>query len=204
MYLSSTARIGRGRVEALIQHEVGTHIVTYQNGVVQPLLLLGAGLPGYEQTQEGLAMVAEYVSGGLEANRLRTIAARIVAVDMMTKGAGFVEIFRRMHFDFELPVPAAWSVTMRVTRGGGSSKDAIYLRGLIAVLDHLRSKRVDSIDPLLVGKIALEHVPLVEELLWRGVLKRPRLRPRWLDMPGAQERMALAREGLRPVELVNH
>ena len=204
LHLSSSARIGRGRVEALIQHEVGTHIVTYQNGLVQPLLLLSAGLPGYEQTQEGLAMVAEYVSGGLEANRLRTIAARVVAVDMMTKGAGFVEIFRRMHGDFELPVAAAWSVTMRVTRGGGSSKDAIYLRGFIAVLDYLRSEREDVLDPLLIGKIALEHVPLIEELLWRSVLKRPRLRPRWLDMPGARERLMLAREGLRPVELVGH
>jgi uncharacterized protein (TIGR02421 family) len=202
LHLSTAARIGRDRVEALIHHEVGTHIVTYQNGLIQPLLLLSAGLPGYEQTQEGLAMVAEYVSGGLGANRLRTIAARVVAVDMMTRGAEFVEIFRRMHVDIQLPPPAAWSVTMRVTRGGGSSKDAIYLRGLIALLEYLRSEDESAIEPLLVGKIALEHVPLIEELLWRRVLKPPRLRPRWLDVRGAQERLSFVREGLRPADLV--
>lgn len=198
--LSSNARIGRGRVEALIQHEVGTHIVTYENGLVQPLLLLSAGLPGYEQTQEGLAMFAEYVCGGLEPNRLRTVAARIVAVDMMTKGADFVEIFRRVHRDIELPLEGAWSVTMRVTRGGGSTKDAIYLRGLMDVLAHLASGH--PLEPLLVGKIAIEHVPFIEELLWRQVLKPARLRPRWLDMDGAPERLARARAGLDLVDLV--
>jgi uncharacterized protein (TIGR02421 family) len=202
LHLSTAARIGHDRVEALIHHEVGTHIVTYQNGLIQPLLLLSAGLPGYEQTQEGLAMIAEYVSGGLQANRLRTIAARVVAVDMMTRGAGFVEIFRRMHVDIQLPPPAAWSVTMRVTRGGGSSKDAIYLRGLIALLDYLRSEDESALEPLLVGKIALEHVPLIEELLWRRVLKPPRLRPRWLGVRGAQERLSLVHEGLRPADLI--
>ncbi|HEV3472332.1 MAG TPA: tyrosine/phenylalanine carboxypeptidase domain-containing protein [Actinomycetota bacterium] len=200
LHLSSRARIGQGRVEALIQHEVGTHIVTYLNGLGQPLLLLSAGLPGYEQTQEGLAMFAEYVCGGLEANRLRTVAARIVAVEMVIKGADFVEIFRRVHREIELPVEAAWSVTMRVTRGGGSTKDAIYLRGLIDVLGHVASGH--PMEPLLIGKIAIEHVPLIEELLWRQVLKPPRLRPRWLDVDGAEERLARVREGVRPTDLV--
>ena len=200
LHMSSNARIGRGRVEALIQHEVGTHIVTYENGLVQPLLLMSAGLPGYEQTQEGLAMFAEYICGGLEANRLRTVAARIIAVDMMTRGADFVEVFRRVNREIELPAASAWSVTMRVMRGGGSTKDAIYLRGLMDVLGHVASGH--PLEPLLVGKIAIEHVPLIEELLWRQVLKPARLRPRWLDMDGAPERLARARAGVDLVDLV--
>ena len=200
LHLSSTHRIARSRVEALIQHEVGTHLVTYENGLVQPLLLFSAGLPGYEQTQEGLAMLAEYVSGGLETNRLRLIAARVIAVDMMTRGAAFVDVFARMHADLGLTPEAAWSVTMRVTRGGGSSKDAIYLRGLIEILDHLRSGL--SIEPLLIGKIALAHVPLVEELLWRRILEPPLLWPRWLDLDGADERLDRVKSGMSPMELV--
>jgi uncharacterized protein (TIGR02421 family) len=202
LHLSATTRIARGRVEPLIQHEVGTHIVTYENGLTQPLLLLSAGLPGYEQTQEGLAMLAEYVSGGLGAGRLRLIAARVIAVDMMTHGAGFVEIFRRMHNELELTPEASWSVTMRVLRGGGSSKDAIYLRGLVEVLDHLGSGL--PLEPLLVGKIALRHVPLIDELMWRQILAPPRLRPRWLDMDGAYERLQRVRDGISLVDLVEH
>ena len=202
LHLSSTHRIARNRVEALIQHEVGTHLVTYENGLVQPLLLFSAGLPGYEQTQEGLAMLAEYISGGLEPNRLRLIAARVIAVDMMTRGAAFVEIFRRMHDDLGLTPEAAWSVTMRVTRGGGSSKDAIYLRGLLEILEHMSSGL--SLEPLLIGKIALAHVALVEELLWRGILKPPLLRPRWLDLDGAVERLERVKGGMSPVELAEN
>lgn len=200
LHLSATTRIARDRVEPLIQHEVGTHIVTYENGLTQPLLLLGAGLSGYEETQEGLAMFAEYISGGLGGDRLRLIAARVVAVDMMTDGAGFVEIFRRMHYELELTPEAAWSVTMRVLRGGGSSKDAIYLRGLLEVLDHLASGL--PLEPLLVGKIALRHVPLIDELMWRKILAAPRLRPRWLDMDGARDRMQRVREGVSLIDLV--
>lgn len=202
LHLNSVTRIAQTRVEALIQHEVGTHIVTYENGLVQPLLLMSVGLPGYEQTQEGLAMLAEYVSGGLEADRLRLIAARVVAVDMVSHGAGFVDVFRRMHRELELGTEAAWSVTMRATRGGGSTKDAIYLRGLIEVLEHLGAGH--PLEPLLTGKIALSQVPLIEELLWRQILKQPRLRPRWLDMDGASERLQRVREGLSVTDLVVH
>ena len=200
--LNATTRIHAGRVEALIQHEVGTHIVTYENGLAQPLKLMSAGLPGYEETQEGLATLAEYTSGGMGPGRLRLIAARVVAVDMMGRGAGFVDIFHRMHGELELRPETAWSVTMRVMRGGGSTKDAIYLRGLSALLDHFRSGH--PIEPLLTGKIALAQVPLIEELLWRQILQPPRVRPRWLDMDGAAERLQRVRDGISVVELVEH
>lgn len=202
LHLNAATPIARSRVEALIQHEVGTHIVTYGNGLVQPLLLMSVGLPGYEQTQEGLAMLAEYVCGGLGGGRLRLIAARVVAVDMVVRGATFVEIFHRMHHELEIHPQAAWSVTMRATRGGGSTKDAIYLRGLIEVLDHLGAGH--PLAPLLTGKIALAQVPLIEEFLWRGVLKPPRLRPRWLDMEGAADRRRKVREGMTVIDLVEH
>ena len=58
---------------------------------------------------------------------------------------------------------------MRVFRGGGLTKDAIYLRGLLQLLAHLA--RGGALEPLLVGKIALDHVPLVEELVLREVLR---------------------------------
>src|SRR5690606_35857422 len=39
------------RAEALLQHEIGTHVVTYANGQAQPLGLLATGLAGYEELQ---------------------------------------------------------------------------------------------------------------------------------------------------------
>ena len=46
---------------ALLHHEVGTHLVTHVNGTHQPIKVLGVGLAGYDETQEGLAVLAEYL-----------------------------------------------------------------------------------------------------------------------------------------------
>lgn len=47
------------RVDALIAHEIGTHIVRRQNGEQSPLSLLGTGLSGYLNGEEGIATYRE-------------------------------------------------------------------------------------------------------------------------------------------------
>jgi hypothetical protein len=94
----------------------------------------------------------------------------------------------------------AFGVAMRVLRGGGLTKDAIYLRGLLQLLNHLSCG--GTFEPLLVGKIAIDHVPLVEELVRREVLQPAPLHPRWLEGEDAADRLARAGEGLRPLDLV--
>ena len=187
------------RVEPLLHHEVGTHVVTYQNGARQPLTLLTIGLPGYDETQEGLAVLAEYLTGGLDPRRLRVLAARVVAVGQMLDGAGFLDIFESLRTDFSIPTRTAWSIAIRVVVGGGSVKDAIYLRGITRILEALAEG--SRLDVLLVGKLALDHIPLIQDLLERGVLVEPWIRPRWLDVPGAQERLDRLRAGASVTDL---
>src|SRR5690606_33037527 len=62
------------RVAPLIHHEVGTHVLTYYNGRSQPLQQLYTGLAGYDELQEGLAVLAEYLVDGLDASRMRVLA----------------------------------------------------------------------------------------------------------------------------------
>jgi len=188
------------RVEALLQHEIGTHVVTHANGSAQPLGVLGAGLAGYEALQEGLAMFAEYVAGGLDRSRLRLVAARVVAVRRLETGTTLAALVAELRDRHGVPLRSAFNVALRVFRGGGLAKDAIYLRGLLQLLGYLAEG--GSLEPLLVGKIALEQVPLIEELLHRGVLRPARLRPRWLDSPAARDALTRARRGLRPLDLV--
>ena len=78
-------------------------------------------------------------------------------------------------------------------------KDAIYLRGITHLLDALAEGL--RLDVLFVGKFALDHVPLIQELLDREVLQPAWIRPRWLDLPGAQERLDRLRAGLSVTEL---
>jgi hypothetical protein len=147
-----------------------------------------------------LAVLAEFVVGGLTVERLITLAARVVAVGRLLGGATFTETFWNLHEGHGLTAAQAFRVTMRVYRSGGLTKDAIYLRGLDRMLRHLADGQ--PLDPLLIGKVPLDFVPLVQELQWRGVLRPPRLQPRWLTAPGSAERLEAIRAGLDILDLV--
>jgi len=181
------------RAMALLQHEIGTHVVTHSNGMAQPLGLFATGLAGYEETQEGLAVTAEYMTGALSPSRVRVLAARVIVVRAMTEGATFVDCHSTLMQQFGFAATTAFTICMRVFRSGGLTKDAIYLRGLIDFLRYLGEGR--DLEPLLLGKLALVDVPPIEELRWREYLKPPRLTPRFLTNPGAVDAMQRLRRG---------
>ena len=84
------------RLEALLAHEVSVHLLTHFNGAAQGLTIFRTGLAGYEGVQEGLGVFAEWATGGLTRTRLRLLAARVVAVDAMLRGADFIEVYRNL------------------------------------------------------------------------------------------------------------
>lgn len=200
LYIGSDARIERESAEALIQHEVGTHILTYYNGRAQPLKQLYCGVPGYEELQEGLAVLSEYLVGGLTPSRLRLLAGRVMAVQSMVQGADFIETFRLLHRSYRFDEFEAFTTSMRVYRGGGLTKDAIYLKGLVHLLDWLREGR--SLEPLLIGKIHEDYIPLMEELLHRKVLRPVPIRPRYLADHAALSRLEELKSGKSVMNLV--
>ncbi len=179
LLIGRNARIPARRVEALLSHEVGTHLLTYYNGRAQPLRQLYVGLAGYDELQEGLAVLAEYLVGGLSRARLRLLAARVVAAHSLVEGASFLEVFRQLDRTYEFDQKTAFTITMRIFRGGGLIKDAVYLRGLLRILDYVKKR--GELEPLYVGKIAAHHMPIIKELQWRKVLRPLPLRPRFLD-----------------------
>src|SRR5690606_34468670 len=159
--------------------EIGTHVVTYYNGKAQPLKLFYIGVPGYEELQEGLAVFSEYLTGGLTPNRLRTIAARVIAVDQMVSGSSFIDTFYLLVDKYQFSNKAAFIIAMRVYRGGGLTKDAVYLKGLLNIIDYL--KKGKSLEPLLIGKIRQSYIPVVQELIHRQILTAIPIKPRYLD-----------------------
>jgi uncharacterized protein (TIGR02421 family) len=188
------------RAEALIQHEVGTHIVTWLNGAAQPLKQLFSGLAGYDELQEGLAVLAEYLVGGLTRGRLRLLASRVLAVRRMTEGASFLEVWKELTGRARLSPRSAFTTAMRVFRSGGLTKDAVYLRGLVRLLRHLEGG--GALGPFFIGKITPEHAADIADLQARGVLRPAPLVPRWLRMEGSAERLEAIRGGMSVVDLV--
>lgn len=200
LLIGRETRIPVSRVEALLSHEIGTHSVTYYNGRAQPFRQLHSGLAGYDELQEGLAVLAEYLCGGLSRPRLRLLAARVVAIHAMTSGASFTESFRLLHETHDFPQRTSFTIVTRVYRGGGLTKDAVYLRGLVEILRYLADG--GDLEPLFVGKIAVEHVPLIRELMLREVLRTPPLRPRYMELPGVAEKLKRLRQGLTVLDLI--
>lgn len=182
------------RVDALLQHEVGTHVLTFVNGAAQPFVQLSRGLADYDELQEGLGVLAEYLVGGLTAARLRLLAARVLAVDSRLQGAEFVETFRQLNRDHAFSPRTAFDVSVRVHQCGGFTRDMIYLRGLVRLVEYLRDG--GELEPLYVGKIAARHLEAMRELRERGVLRPTPLLPRFLDRPEARERLRVLRAGL--------
>ncbi len=200
LLISRTVKIPVTRVEALIQHEIGTHVLTYVNGKAQPLHQLHQGLCGYEELQEGIAVFAEYLVNGLSRPRLRLLAARVIAARRLIEGASFIDTFRELNVTWKFEQRVAFIITSRIYRGGGLTKDMVYLRGLATVLSYLG--KGGSLDPILVGKISLEHVPVIRELQYRKLLNPIPLRPRYLESPEVCERLARAQQGLAISDLI--
>ncbi|WP_072396273.1 flavohemoglobin expression-modulating QEGLA motif protein [Hyphomicrobium sp. CS1GBMeth3] len=202
LLISRTTAVPKHRVEAILNHEVGVHLLTYFNGQEQGLRLLRSGLAGYEEMQEGLAVFAEYASGGLTRPRLRLLAARVLGCEAMLAGADFMETFNMLTEHCGLTSRGAFHAAMRVHRSGGLAKDAIYLRGLMQVLHHLREG--GALDVFWIGKIASRHFPFMTELLDRGLLKAIPLVPDFVSVSAAKRRIATPGSVLSPIDLMVH
>lgn len=199
LLIGPEASVAGDRANALVQHEVGTHLVTQVNGSHQPLQVLGTGLAGYDETQEGLAVLAEIACGELTSQRLRQLAGRVVTVSRMLAGHSFRECWEGLVGAGFSP-SGAFSTVMRVFRSGGLTKDACYLRGLLDLLAHLRGG--GEMGAFFLGKFGLHDLPLIEELHARGVLNDPVVLPRWFDDGTSRARLVGALEASDPTELI--
>lgn len=194
LLVGSSAKVSAARIDALLSHEVSTHLLTYVNGAAQGLSIFRTGLANYEGIQEGLGVFAEWAVGGLTRERMRLLAARVVAVDAMQHGATFMDGYRQLRRDYGFSVAGAFGIAARVHRSGGLAKDAIYLEGFRAVIDRVAGG--GQLTPFWLGKIAASDVPAIEELLQRGLVHAPTFLPEYLARPAVQERILRLKTGI--------
>ncbi len=169
------------RLNALLNHEIGVHMVTTMNAVEQPLKFLRLGLPRNTYSQEGLAILAEMNSGGLTVSRLRTLGMRVLAVKSMAQGNDFKTTFQNLLATCDVRPEQLFYIVARVYRGGGFTKDFLYLRGFRRMLQ-LQAKGT-KLDNLFLGKTTHGYLPILNELVDRGILLKPKFRPLNFDKP---------------------
>ncbi len=169
--INSTAEISRIEAMALAHHELGVHLVTTLNGRSQPLRILSLGSPVNTMTQEGLAILAEYQAGCMTVKRLKILALRLLAVESLIKDKNFRSTFMLLKEGYQLDDDTAFTITARVYRGGGLTKDYLYLRGFHQMLN--AQETAEDFTHLLTGKTSLDHLPIITRLINKGILIAP-------------------------------
>jgi uncharacterized protein (TIGR02421 family) len=166
LVLNNHHTFSENEIGVLTNHEIGVHMVTTMNGLLHPLKIFAHGFPNNVETQEGLAVFSEYMSGNLTIKRLRELAYRVIAVNSLAKGYSFSKTFRLLHNTHDLNREDAFHITVRAHRGGGFTKDYLYLSGLKKVFDYYQSGKDLSL--LLTGKVSLEDLDTIEYLIDSG------------------------------------
>ena len=153
-------------------HEVGIHMLTTENSLEQPLKIFQLGLPMNVMTQEGLAIYNEYLCGSFNIKRLKELSLRVLAVDHMIRVSDFKQTFLFLRDDYQVDEDAAFYLTVRVYRGGGFTKDHLYFRGFHEIKAlHESGKKLDN---LLIGKTSHQYLEIIDELISRGLAKKPK------------------------------
>lgn len=162
LVLRKSHKYSLNQLKVLTNHEIGVHMVTTFNGLTQPLKIFSNGFPNNVETQEGLAVYSEFMSGCLTIERLRELAFRVIAVDSLNKGYDFSDTFNLLHGQYKLNRDKAFGITLRVHRGGGFTKDHLYLKGLRKVYKYANKGK--DLGVLLTGKVTMDYIPTIKKL----------------------------------------
>ncbi|WP_417443724.1 flavohemoglobin expression-modulating QEGLA motif protein [Joostella sp.] len=170
LFIKKNAKFNDNQLLTLANHEIGVHMVTTFNGLGQPLKIFSNGFPKNVETQEGLAVFSEYMSGALTLSRLKILAYRVIAADSLIKGYSFADTFDLLHNQYKLDRDKAFIITLRIHRGGGFTKDYLYLTGLKKIYEYYNSG--NSLSPLLTGKVSLDKVQSIQKLQDLGLASK--------------------------------
>lgn len=192
--ISQDAMFSDRDLKYLEVHEGWVHVGTTLNGALQPYcFFLSKGSPSCSVIQEGLAVLTEVISFSSYPGRMRKITNRVIALDKVTQGANFLDVYRYF-IECGLSEDDSYNNSVRVFRGstptgGPFTKDLSYAKGFLLVYNFIRfaisQHRIDAIPLLFVGKLVLDDLPLLKELRDEGILSPPvYLPPQFRDLSG--------------------
>ncbi len=184
--LRANAMFSDRDLRVLEVHEGWVHVATTLNGRDQPwCTFLGKGTPSTTSTQEGLAVFTEITTMSSTPERLRKVTRRMLAIEMATQGATFLDVFR-WFLDVGLEKAEAWASTVRVFRGstptgGPFTKDLAYSRGFLEVYDFMRLAvrrgLIERLPLLFCGKLAIREMGAIAALAEEGLITLPKIVP---------------------------
>jgi uncharacterized protein (TIGR02421 family) len=179
IHLKRGAKFSREAARCDTVHEIDAHVLTFLNGRHQPYRLFEIGPRGTLSYQESLGVFTEIANGVMFTGRKVALAARVVAVDAMVEGGDFSEVFEGLTTEYGLDEDEAFLICVRVFRGGGFTKDWLYVAELERIFRHWATGR--DMERLLLGKVTMDTLDDVQDLVGRGVLRPALFLPEYLD-----------------------
>lgn len=181
VYVRKGAAFSPEHVQALIAHEIETHVLTAENGSHQPYDIFRRGTANYLDTQEGMAIVNQ--NRVLSANHEKRLgSARSLLGLEYALGHSFSETLAYLEEELGYRPEKALQKAFDFKRGlshtaeaGAFTKGIVYFRGQRAVEQFLQDG--GDMRLLYVGKIAVEDLPLVGAM---EDLKEPLILPQFL------------------------
>lgn len=181
LFLKKGSRFTDKRIQALIIHEIETHVLTAENGKNQPYEIFNKGLNKYLLTQEGLAMynVANNLNEPFEEN-IKALS-HVLAIHYCLNNS-FVATFHKLIAQ-KISPEQAFKSTLKAKRGfyntdqsGAFTKDLAYFKGYYQIKKFVENG--GHIPELYIGKI--NHQDLEEIKSLPGIIP-PKHLPDWLS-----------------------
>lgn len=167
---------GAREARRLMVHEVLGHLLAAANGRCQPLRIVEWGTAQSFADQEGVCLCLEAMAGAMDAQRLRTLAARVHATDLLHSGASFSDTATLLARVDGMRAEEAVALAERAYRGGGVARDAAYLEGYLRVRGALHDGETD-LDELRAGRLSVGALPHVRALASYGLFRPAPQRP---------------------------
>jgi len=168
IYLREGAKFSRMHIDALIAHEIETHVLTAENGEHQPVALLRRGCANYLDTQEGLATYNQNYVLSPYHEKCYGPARSVLAVEFGLKHS-FADTREYLEDRLGYTPEKALVKAIDVKRGltdtsepGGFTKGIVYFRGLCAIRKFVEDG--GDLKRLYIGKVALEDLELIEQI----------------------------------------
>ena len=181
IYIRGGATFSQEHIDALIAHEIETHVLTAENGDHQPFAILRRGTANYLDTQEGLAIYNQNRILSESHSKRFGPARSVLSVDYaLTHSFAQTRLYleEELGYSPQKALTKALDVKRGLTRteeSGGFTKGLVYFRGERAI--HKFVKEGGDLRRLYIGKLTLDDLELIEQL---PDLQDPLLLPKFL------------------------
>jgi alpha-L-glutamate ligase-like protein/uncharacterized protein (TIGR02421 family) len=178
VFIKADATFSPLHVQSLIAHEIETHVLTAENGSMQPYAIFARGTAGYLDTQEGLAIWNQSKVLPPHHEKMYAHAKNVLGIAFAASHS-FAETRSYLQKELGMRPEKAISKSIDYKRGlanasdhGGLSKSLVYFRGWQKINEFAR--RGGEIRDLYIGKVAVEDLELTRAM---PELRKPLLLP---------------------------